>query len=708
MTGEAAVPEPASGPVTLVQGTTFCLSGRSGDIRPDFPEGLFFLDTRLLSDWQLRVDGVHPEPLAVTTDGPGAATFVSRLRPPGSGRSDSLLLVRHRWVGRGLREDLLVRNHCPEPVTAEVALSCDVDFADLFDVKQGSGNRPDAHTSETRGATLELRQRRQRHARTVTVTFSETPEWHAGQAVWRLRLEPGGTWTCCAGLSVDIDGDPIEPRYRCGEPPARALPARRHASWTEAAPRVRGDHPALLQAGRRAIEDLGSLRIFDPQHPERPVVAAGAPWFMTLFGRDSILTAWMALLVDPTIALGVLEALARLQGRRIDVESEEQPGRILHEVRFSDAASGSLGDGRIYYGSIDATPLFVMLLSEMARWGDEPAFVERLLPHADRALQWIEEYGDRDDDGFVEYQRATPAGLRNQGWKDAADAIPAADGSLPDTPIALAEVQAYVYGAYVARAHLAREAGDRGTQRRYAAKASALRDAFEAAFWLPDKGYYAIGLDAEKRPIDALASNMGHCLWAGIVRPERARLVAERLMSDELFSGWGVRTLATTMAAYNPLSYHRGSVWPHDNALIASGLMRYGFVDEAHRIIGAMLEAAEFTSGRLPELFSGVARTDVGVPVPYPASCSPQAWAAATPLLFLRLLLRFDPQVRRGRLWCSPALPHGMERLSVEGIPLDGRRVSVYVEGGEWRVDGLDDEIEVIRRPREPLTAEAP
>ena len=708
MTGEAAAPEAGSGPVTLVEGTTFCLSGRSGDIRPEFPEGLFFLDTRLLSDWQLRVDGVHPEPLAVSIDGPQAASFVSRLRPPKSGRSESLLLVRRRWVGRGLREDLSIRNHCAEPMTVEVALSCDADFADLFDVKQGNGVQPDAHGLEVHGASLELRQRRRRHARAITVAFSQAPEWRSGSAIWELKIEPGQAWECCAELRVSVDDEPMAPRYTCAEPPTRSLPARRQESWQRSAPRVRTDDPSLLQAVRHSIDDLGSLRIFDPDHPDRPVVAAGAPWFMTLFGRDSILTAWMALLVDPDIALGVLEALARLQGSNVEPETEEEPGKILHEVRFSDAASGSLGDGHIYYGTVDATPLFVMLLSELARWGHEPDFVDRLLPHADRALRWIEEYGDRDGDGFVEYQRATPDGLRNQGWKDGADSITGADGSVPDTPIALAEVQAYVYGAYVARAHLAREAGDTDTQHRYAAKASALREAFEEAFWLPDRGYYAIGLDADKQPLDALASNMGHCLWAGIVSRERAPLVARALLSDDLFSGWGVRTLASSMASYNPVSYHCGSVWPHDNALIASGLMRYGFVDGAHRIIEAMMAAADASSGRLPELVSGVSRDDVGVPVSYPTSCSPQAWAAASPLLFLRLLLRFDPQVRRGRLWCSPALPVGMERLSVDGIPLAGRRVSVHVDRSEWRIDGLDGALEIIDRPREPLTGEAP
>ena len=708
MTSEAAAPEMGGGPVTLVEGTSFCLSGRSGDIRPDLPEGLFFLDTRLLSDWQLRVNGLRPEPLAVTADGPESATFVSRVKPRGRSRSETLLVVRRRYVGRGMREDLTIRNHCADPMPISVVLFCEADFADLFDVKLGNGGHPDAHTRRTRDAAVEFRHRRESSRRVVTLTFSAQPTWETDAAVWHAEVAPGEEWTCTAEVQVSVDGEAIAPRYSLLEPPAKALPAQRHARWQQAAPRISTDQPALLQSVGRSIDDLGSLRIFDAEHPDRPVIAAGAPWFMTLFGRDSILTAWMALIVDPDIALGVLEALARLQGQKIDPATEEQPGRILHEVRFGEASSMSLGDGHIYYGTADATALFVMLLGELARWGHEPEFVDRLIPHADRALAWIEQYGDRDGDGFVEYQRSTPHGLRNQGWKDSADGIPAADGSLPDTPIALAEVQAYVYGAYVARAHLAREAGDPSTQSRYASKAKALREAFDRAFWLPDRGWYALGLDDGKRPIDALASNMGHCLWAGIVSRERAPSVVRHLMSSEMFSGWGVRTLATSMASYNPLSYHNGSVWPHDNAIIASGLMRYGFVDEAHRVITSMLDAAATASGRLPELFAGVSRDDVGIPVSYPTSCSPQAWAAATPLLFLRLLLRFDPQVRRGRLWCAPSLPPGWERLVVEDIPLAGRRVSVTVEGEHWHIDGLGHELEILARPREPLTAEAP
>ena len=285
-------------------------------------------------------------------------------------------------------------------------------------------------------------------------------------------------------------------------------------------------------------------------------------------------------------------------------ETEEEPGKILHEMRFGDVRPGPLGSGEVYYGSIDATPLFVMLLGELRRWDLADDLVPRLLQHADRALEWIECFGDRDGDGYVEYARASSTGLANQGWKDSWDAIRFADGTLAEARIALCEVQGYVYAAYVARAHFAREAGDEVTFLRYRDKARQLWLRFNEDFWLREHGYYALGLDADKRPIDALASNLGHCLWTGIIDPQ-AGLVVERLMSPEMFSGWGVRTLATNMAALNPVSYHNGSIWPHDNAICAAGLMRYGYVEEAHRVIGAQLDVSEAFHGHLPELFAG-------------------------------------------------------------------------------------------------------
>ena len=405
----------------------------------------------------------------------------------------------------------------------------------------------------------------------------------------------------------------------------------------------------------------------------------GAPWFMTVFGRDSLLTAWMALLVDPDLARGVLQTLARFQGTDVDPRHDEEPGRILHEMRFGDAASLSLGGGSIYYGTADATPLFVMLLGEMRRWGVAREMVDELLPNADRAIEWIEQFGDADGDGYVEYQRATDRGLANQGWKDSWDGIRYADGRVAEAPIALCEVQAYTYGAYLASAHFAFEVGDTATYDRFRAKAAQLKAAFNRDFWLEDKGWFAVGLDADKRPIDSLTSNIGHCLWTGIVDEDKARRVAEALVSPAMFSGWGVRTLSKDSGGYNPISYHCGSVWPHDTAIVAAGLARYGFDAAAQKLIFALLDAAGAQGGRLPELFSGLDRGELSVPVGYPTSCSPQAWAAASPLLCLRTLLRLDPWIPYGKTWLCPNLPEWIGYLKVEGIPLAGSRVTIEV-----------------------------
>lgn len=486
------------------------------------------------------------------------------------------------------------------------------------------------------------------------------------------------------------------------------MPSERLEQWRRQVPHVETSHPGLAGVIARSAEDLGALRIFDPDFPERVVVAAGAPWFMTVFGRDSLLSAWMALLVDPDLARGVLQTLARFQGKEVDPRHDEEPGRILHEMRFGDAASLSLGGGSIYYGSADATPLFVMLLGEMRRWGVAREMVDELLPNAARALEWVEQFGDADGDGYVEYKRATDRGLANQGWKDSWDGIRYGDGRVAEAPIALCEVQAYTYGAYLARAHFAFEVGDTATYDRFRAKATQLKVAFNRDFWLEDRGWFAVGLDADKRPIDSLTSNMGHCLWTGIVDEDKARHVAEKLVSPAMFSGWGLRTLSRECPGYNPISYHCGSVWPHDTAIVAAGLARYGYDGAAQQLIFGLLDAAQAQGGRLPELFSGLDRTELAVPVGYPTSCSPQAWAAASPLLCLRTLLRLDPWVPYGKTWLCPNLPDDIGYLKVDGIPLAGSRVTIEVGSeipGGVSVSGLPHEIELIREPRRPSTA---
>ncbi|MGO9455930.1 MAG: amylo-alpha-1,6-glucosidase [Acidimicrobiales bacterium] len=346
-----------------------------------------------------------------------------------------------------------------------------------------------------------------------------------------------------------------------------------------------------------------------------------------------------------------------------------------------------------------------MLLGELRRWGLAPRLVDELLPNAERALAWIDEFGDADGDGYVEYKRATDRGLANQGWKDSWDGIRYADGRVAEAPIALCEVQAYVYGAYLARAHFAAEAGDGATYDRYRRKATDLKAAFNRDFWLEDREWFAVGLDADKRPIDSLTSNMGHCLWTGIVEEDKARAVARHLVGPDLFTGWGVRTLASSMGGYNPVSYHCGSVWPHDTAIVAAGLARYGFEEAAQRLVMSLIDAAVAQGGRLPELFSGLDRADLGVPVGYPTSCSPQAWSAASPLLCLRTLLRLDPWVPYGKTWLAPMVPPEIGRLRVEGIPLAGSRVDVEVVDGVVSVEGMPAGIELVDKPRHPLTA---
>ena len=692
----------AEGAVTLVEGQTFCLSGRTGDASPGYPQGLFILDTRVISQWELQVNRHRLEPLTVDVTSPFAATFVARAHPA-PGRADADLVVfRHRDIGWGMRERISVTNHGLGPAPLTIELRCDADFADLFAIKE-SRQRPDAtRTCDVTPSGLCFRHDTGTLTKRIEVQIGQAAIVEPGVITWPATLAPGETWEVCVEVVATFGEDTIEPRFRCGGSDGEAMPAQRLASWRAGLPDIDTDHPDLASAVRQSGEDLGALRIFDPDHPDIPIVAAGAPWFMTVFGRDSLITAWMTLLADPSLAEGVLQTLARFQGDDVNPITEEEPGRILHEMRFASAGGMSLGGGDVYYGSVDATPLFVMLLGELRRWDLGDGLVDQLLPHADRALAWIEGFGDLDGDGYVEYRCQSERGLANQGWKDSWDAIRGADGALAEAPIALCEVQGYVYAAYLARAHFAREAGDLATAGRYQAKAADLQRRFNEDFWLDEHGWYALALDADKRPVDALASNMGHCLWTGIVDPARAALVADRLVGPELFSGWGIRTLATSMAAYNPVSYHNGSVWPHDNALCAAGLARYGFVEAAHRVIGAQLDVAGAYQSRLPELFAGFERGNPSTPAAYPTSCSPQAWASAAPLLWVRTLLRLDPSAPAGRVWLDPVLPEWMGRLRVDGIAIAGQELTVEVDDGKVAVSG-NGPLEVVHRPR-PVT----
>ena len=700
--------QPADGTVTLVEGVTFCISDSDGDIGPGAERGLFYRDTRFLSRFQLAVDGQRLDPLTMACPNRYTGMFIAR-RPPQAGAADStLLVVRRRYVGNGMMEEITLRNLGQENAGVILTLSVEADFAGLFEVKEDRVRVREATEVVTEGGALRLIYRHGNGSRAVTVAGTADPVVTSQQVIWRPILAPRSEWTTTVQVLPALDGVDVPPRYRPGQPVEASGPATRLAEWRQATPAVSTPDDRLTTMLAVSAEDLGALRIFDGDRPDRSVVAAGAPWFMTLFGRDALLTSWMLIPLDPTLALGTLHTLAKLQGSRTDPLTEEEPGRILHEVRSGLDSGYALGGGDVYYGSSDATPLFVMLLGELRRWGVARGEVDSLLPHADRALAWIEQYGDCDGDGFVEYQRATDRGLANQGWKDSFDAISFATGTLAEPPIALAEVQGYVYAAYVARAHFAREAGEEDVAGHWAEAAARLKRRFNEAFWLPDRGYYALALDGDKRPVDALASNMGHCLWTGVVDEDKAAAVAARLLGPDMFTGFGVRTLSEAMARYNPMSYHNGSVWPHDNAIIAAGLMRYGEVEAAQRVATAIFDAGEGFGGRLPELYCGFDRAEFSEPVPYPTACSPQAWAAAAPLYLLRTLLRFDPWIPFGRVWCSPAVPERYLPLRIARLHMAGAALTVDVRENAWTLGGLPRGIELVRKPRRPLTAGTP
>jgi glycogen debranching enzyme len=697
--------EPAvhgGGLLTMVEGSSFCVCERSGDIRPGHPQGLFFRDTRVISQWELRVQDRHVEVLTATVPEPYRATLVTRV--PVTSAQTELLVERRRYVGDGMREDLRVRSLGNQPVTVRIRLHIGADFADLFEVKESRvqaqagiliTSTPEAFSAEVDAG----------HGRRGVRVRAPGARVEADGLSFSVPLPPRGDWHTTIVVQPSIGQDELTATFPADRAVEESSPARRMRAWRAASPSVDTGHPGLGATLRRSLEDLGALRIVDPEHPDSVAVAAGAPWFMALFGRDSLISSYMALPLDPTLALGTVQALARTQGTKIDRRTEEEPGRILHETRLGRSFPLSHGGGNAYYGTVDATPLFVMVLGELRRWGVEPSPVDALLPHADRALEWIDRFGDRDGDGFVEYQRTTEHGLRNQGWKDSFNGVTFADGRLAEPPIALCEVQGYVYAAFVARAHFAQEAGDQDRARYWADRAAALKTAFNERFWLPERGWFALALDRDKRPVDALASNMGHCLWTGVVDEDKAAAVAERLLSPEMFTGWGVRTLASSMAAYNPMSYHNGSVWPHDNALIVAGLVRYGFVAEAQRVATAILDAAAAFDHTLPELFCGFPRSEYDPPVPYPTACSPQAWAAAAPVQLIRSLLRLDPNMSRRTVSFAPVWPERYGPLRVRNLPLDGYRATLNVTKRGARLSGLGADAVVEYHPRAPLTA---
>jgi glycogen debranching enzyme len=656
--------------ISILDGSTFLVGDLRGDIdaSPDQPHGFFYRDTRFLSRWQLTANG---SPLNVlSTD--ETQYFASKhflVPPTGTVNENPTVSVhRNRTIGDGFHEDITVLNHDASPLELELRLDADSDFADLFEVKDALQKRGERY-HRVEEDTLVLGYRRGDFVRETRIRCSKPADVDERGFTLRVRVGPHDEWNTCIFVQPVTDQGALPIKHRHGDEEARPNIGMSLEEFLASAPQLDTDWDPLEHVYERSLVDLAALRFTSELFPDQALPAAGLPWFMTVFGRDSLITSFQALPFVPELAETTLRVLAARQAQEDDPFRDAEPGKILHEIRFGELTRFDERPHSPYFGTADATPLFLVLLDEYERWTGDTELVRELEPNARAALEWIDRWGDRDGDGYVEYERRnTETGLENQCWKDSWDSIRFGDGTIAKGPIATCEIQGYVYDAKVRTARLARDVwDDQELARRLEAEAEQLKQRFNDDFWIDDRGFYALALDGGKRRVDSLTSNVGHLLWSGIVHDDRAARLAEHLVGDALFSGWGVRTMAEGEGGYNPIRYHNGTVWPHDNSLIAHGLARYGFHDEAARIALATLEAATFFRYRLPEVFAGYRRTRTSFPVEYPTASSPQAWATGAPLLLLRVVLGLEPDGEELRI--EPHVPDKIDRISLTGIP---------------------------------------
>ncbi|HEX2029962.1 MAG TPA: amylo-alpha-1,6-glucosidase [Actinomycetota bacterium] len=672
-----AVPGLPAKVLAVKEAETFMYSDAHGDIddRREAGMGLYRRDTRYLSHLRLRISGMDPVLLSSSAERAYVA-HVDLTNPELPGEDGpvpqhTVSVRRIRVIEDRVFERIRLKNYNAAPVVVRLELAFAADFADIFEVRglaRATPGRPRA--PEVDGRTIE---------------FAYDGE---DGVVRRTRIELG-----VAPAEVSVRGDLVRVTFdvRLGRNETKIVPVhieplegdeqpapvefdlalnrqrRSYEEWERECTSIRTDNELFDQLLRRGVRDLRALytRVDDGG-----VIAAGIPWYVAVFGRDTLITAHQMLMLNPRPARESLRVLASFQGTDVDDWRDEEPGKILHEIRRGElAASGQLPHTP-YYGSVDATPWFLIVLAQYFRWTNDLGFVKEMLPAADAALRWIDEFGDLDGDGFVEYRSRSPQGLMNQGWKDSNDSVVHADGTPARPPIALAEVQAYVYLAKSRMAHVFAALGDGERSVRLHEEAATLRRRFNEAFWMEDERYFAGALDGDKRQVRTPVSNPGHGLYCDIIDPEKADGVAARLFQPDMFSGWGIRTMSKSAAAYNPMSYHNGTVWPHDNALIAAGLKRYGFVGPTNRVATAMFDVAAHADYlRLPELFCGFARRTPSPPVEYPLACSPQAWAAGAPFLLLQAMLGVSAVAADNLLTVNePSLPPWLNRVEIRDL----------------------------------------
>lgn len=666
----------------------FCVAPPDGVLAAgDHALGLYVDDCRHLSVHELRLNGVLPR-LLVSSDEAGEAAVYELTNPDlplADGSALPLQALRIRLEQRiradGLDETITLRSHHPDPVELELTLALDADFAPMLELRQMA---PATERTVTRhGGGEELRLSCvgvDGWTRTTTVRCTGATAGDDGVLRATVHLEPHAEHTlalsCGFSATPPTGTPPAAPAI--GERAGARQAARDADAWL--ADRVRL-HTADELVDRMLRRSLLDLRLLTSDLDGQPYLAAGIPWYATLFGRDSLITALQMLAFDPGLAAGTLRLLAAYQGRRIDDGRDEQPGRILHELRFGEVANAERTPLARYYGTADATALFLMLLARYIDWTGDLALFEELRPSVDAALAWLDDYGDADGDGLIEYRRLAPGGLDNQGWKDSWDGVCDEHGHPLHGAIALAEVQGYAIRARRDVARLLEHSGEAALAAGVRAAAERAHTALDA-LWLEDLQAYAMALDGDKRPSRALASNQGHLLWAGAVDRARARAIRDRLMSKALHSGWGIRTLGENEVAYNPVGYHTGSVWPHDTALIAAGLRAYGYEADFLELCEGLFDAAAaFPQYRLPELFAGFSREDYEAPVPYPVACRPQAWAAGSIPYLLTTALGLEPDALAGTLRIRrPRLPRQLDSLRLQGLRVGSATVDLTFE----------------------------
>jgi glycogen debranching enzyme len=663
---------------------TFFLSDRYGDVPPGNTAalGLYHMDTRFLSALEVTVNDLKPLLLHSSTERNYSQIVeltypFQMVDPRGMERKENVSLQRFRVLSGSLFERIRLRNFGSRMHHIKLRLDFGADFQDIFEVRgivrERTGQLQPPRVDRNR-VVLSYRGL-DGEVRSTTFRFSPAPdELSESHAEFAIEIDDGDTAEVAVEIMPEV-GSSRSSRRSMGDAEGRL--AREYNGWRKRCTRFKASHPQLSSFLERAVLDLRMLTATDDEGGE--YIDAGVPWYSALFGRDALITSYQTLGVNPQLAWGTLRGLAALQGKEKDDWREEEPGKILHELRVGELARAGEIPQTPYYGAIDSTPLWLVTLHGAYRWTGDKDAVRQLWPNVLAGLKWIDEYGDMDGDGYLEYERRSPKGLDNQGWKDSHDAICWPDGTLAKPPIALVEVQGYVYQAKRDIARVARDIGEEDLAEQLSREADELRERFNRDFWMEKEGYFCLALDGDKKQVPTITSNPGHALWSRAVDDEKAERVVRRLTSPQLASGWGIRTLGARHHAFDPIGYHTGTVWPHDNSLIAHGMKRYGFDEEARHVLDMLaLAGAHFPLARFPELFCGFSAEDVPVPVQYPVACRPQAWAAAAPLLMVRSYGGLSADAPNNRLTIvRPKLPAWLERVDILGMRVGESRIDL-------------------------------